>query len=543
MRSKETKQQFIARQKRRNPSVTKAQLEQRWKQHVMSVENNVAQKVSTSSSPGQRLNSLVQVRSPNLRIFENQNLRFGVSRVVQMLIDADSPGCRIRPILGGGAPTGIFKSKQIFEIPTSTDSDNDGRFGAIFTPRLGVPEPVPTGFESIDTYANYILKSTSSYPTTSWRTGGNYEGATVTGSNVKDVDDAWVLARTPESRARIVGATSMTPALPFGTAPTNSQVSPDTFEPVMGSDGTNSKLTLPVGKWSIVCDFTGTGLSGITVAAVGSGSISDEVDLVSSTEAMYRSVVTIEDTSTDYITILLSGTTVTASTVYINSYLGSTVTDFGVIRTVRPLSMQVLATAIDPVLDRGGNLSIALLPQDALSTQALVTNSPATPGSPFFWEQLGRYQIPNGVRSGRFEEGGYCWWLPQDVDNFDFVKPSQMGTVDYPAIAVSGQYQVSGGGSAGGLTPLRVIVTRCFEYTSDSQSVSLDLPEVEYQDYMDAVKFLQDFPRVSGNSSHLDLIQSIDKHLHKSARLAQRALEDWGPILMAGKSLIGSLAI
>lgn len=543
-RLNETKAQFSARAKKKNPRVTKQQLNQRWKQHLDASNARSSKAVTVVGRRGQRevIPLTQRMRRPILKA--NNKLPINVSRIVRMIAECGAPAVRVDSQLGSCMETAIFSVMQVFEITTSTDSDNTGRFAVLCCPRLGQPETLPTGIQDIDTYANYIVKPASAWPTTNWRTESNFEQTTVGESSVKTVDNANILCRPPESRAVVGSGGTTSEDVPWGTAPTTSANEPPSFDPVMTDETTYSKLALPEGQWTIAFQIVGTTLTAIDLTMSGTGSRSGyKQSITGTTIATAYCQVKIEDPSTDWVQFTATAGDVTSATVTINSYLNKPITDGGLMRTVRPLSMQVLASPADSLFDRGGELSIGLLTQNVLREQVLSYNSSPDPGNPLFWDQLGKYKPDENVAINEFKTGGYAYWMPQDVNNFELVTPIEQALSDSPTICVSGIYRVSEGGDSGGKVALRIRVWRTFEYTTNSQVTELAKPDVSFDEWVAASRFLARFPKATGNHNHEELFASINSYLDEGFQVGNKLISQYGPMLLRGKQLLGSLMI
>lgn len=459
-----------------------------------------------------------------------------IKLIVDMMTRQDKPAVRITPQMGAGNPTGLFTVTQIFQPTTCSTSGNVGRIGGLFSPTIGTPIILPENYDgevsSLSTIPNLLVESTSEFPSGNWSEAANFETGTNTGSNVDQVDDAWILTQQTPSRAQIDGATAMTATLPFGTAPVVSLSFPASFNPEMGtSSGGKSQLILPAGGWFLILSLTGTGITNVTIT--GTTQIQEQANAAGT---LLTGVYQIVADGNDSRVINATATTITASTVIVTDDPTSAISDFGGISTIRPVAMQVLATCIAPVLDRGGTLTAALLQQNDKLTRGIPPVSPNSPGSPFKWEELARYNLKNSVHSGSFEKGAYVWWVPQDVSNTEFVTPSQMCAMDYPSIAIAANYEVSGGGSAADLQPLRITVTRTFEYTSDSQALNLADAHVSYESYQAALRWLRTQPRAMENDEHTSWYRAISKGMSDATALGSQFFDQVVPLLFQGRN-------
>lgn len=528
-------------------ALPRAEKERRWRQHQESLQRSLVRERRLTQRPSIGRSSLRNsIHHSSPRSEGHQRLSPGAQSVVAMLTQMDAPPVRVAPMMGAAVPTGLFSVTQVFEPTTSTNSDNIDRFAALFQPTIGVPASLPTdltgdAMENIECYPNLIVKQSSSWPSTNWGHPSNYESGTNTGSDLDTVDGASVLFQSAPARANVTGATSMTAAMPFGTAPASSTVYPASFDPDMSDDGTNSELKLPVGTWVLALRVGGTGLSDIDLSPQGDASVTNNMAVVANSGA---TVVTqtfryTQANNSDSLLISVTGTTVTDATVWISDYPTAVVSNTGAVSTVRPVAMQVLATCVAPVLDRGGTIATALLPANDVQARALSAAPVPAPGSPYKWEELSRFNLPGSVYSGKFEKGTYTWWNPEDVQNIEFLPPEQMCQQDYPSIIVAGQYTPTGT-PTGGTKPVRIIVRRVFEYTSDSQALNLAPACVEYQEYLEALNYLKSEPRTMENDSHNKWFKKISRGITDSNAIAKALLDEFGPTALKYKQFIGS---
>ncbi len=533
-----SKAQFLA--KKQAKGVTRAEALRRWKQRqLMNNQRQPPKQQASLTTP--RLRS-AQLRP---RAFVPQSLRRklspGATLVVRSTLGLDATPCRVRAIGGGGPPTALCRIRQVFELTTSTDTTHLGRFAALFRPILGEPIIVPTGSAAIDTYPNYIVVAGSAYPTTSWTTSTNYDTGVNTGSNTTIIDDAYLLAGPISSFCTVTGGGTMNGAQPFGDTPVLGSQRPPSFDPTVTAAGSWSQFVLPIGQWQVMFNITGTGLSGLDKTDSTASVTVFQTDAVGTTRLSAVYTVTVDDEA-EFLAIKCTATTVTASTMRIVDAAQNKVGPSGAVQTIRPLGMQVLATYIGPMLEAGGNITAALLPQDAVQNYVLSNGPVAAPGHPFFWENAARMNLPRRVYSGPLRDGAYCYWVPDDVSNRDLQTPTDSSVADLPSIVISGQYTESGGNS-GNVNIVRVTVDRMFEFTTASQIFHTAEPYVSYQDYVEAQEFITELPKAFPNDAHDEFFDGLNKWFDDSYSFMHKQVPKWTNLAHTVKSAIGGLMI
>ncbi len=529
-----TKAQFL--QKKTNQGVSRAEALRRWKQRQLA-----ARQVRSGMSTTPQLPSVSRAVSSLVLPSRGKKLSPGATLVVRATLGLDATPCRVRAIGGGGPPTALCRIRQVFELTTSSNSTNLGRFAALFRPILGEPLVVPTGFAAIDTYANYIVKSGSAFPTTSWTTSSNYETGTVIGSNTTIIDDAYLLAGPISSFCTVAGGGTMNGAQPFGDAPVVAAQRPPSFNPVVTAAGSWSQFVLPMGQWSLEFKIVGTGLSALSKADSTASVTVFQEDAVSTTRLSGVYNVTVDDES-EFVAIKCTATTVTSSDMRIIDTAQNKVGPSGAVQTIRPLGMQVLATYIGPYLERGGNISCVLLPQDAVQNFVLTNGPVASPGHPFFWENAARFNLPRRTYTGPLGDGCFAFWVPDDVSNRDLQTPTVASVSDLPTIAVSGIYQESGGDS-GGKNVVRVVVDRMFEFTTPSQIFHTSEPYVSYADYVEAQEFITDLPKCMPNDKHEEFFRMLNRAFDDSYSFLAKQVPKWSNMIREIKTEVGGIII
>lgn len=177
-----------------------------------------------------------------------------------------------------------------------------------------------------------------------------------------------------------------------------------------------------------------------------------------------------------------------AGTVTNYDLIKSSVLDAGQVGSKRCTAMSMLITNMSPPLVSGGELVIARAP-------ARVINS-ADPGT----IMIAIKELPEEKywRSGAIKEGGYAWWLPDDLSSYE---PSQDDTELSPQNILVAAGKMS---DPGGL--VRVLCTYVYEFYTPIQLFEREYGPT-YSPYVQELwNKLVDRPAVSGNMAHAALI-------------------------------------
>lgn len=157
----------------------------------------------------------------------------------------------------------------------------------------------------------------------------------------------------------------------------------------------------------------------------------------------------------------------------------------GAAESIRPVAHCLWFEPTLTTLADGGNVSITLLPPDALLGQITplnfldATNDGGVnqaqwqgQGPLQNWENLA--QVP-GSYNGPLKKGAYCFWLPSKVSDIDMTSVASNCVANFPTIVVSGQW--SGNPTADATDQFtgmigKVRVTTLYEFTTCDQSRS-----------------------------------------------------------------------
>lgn len=406
--------------------------------------------------------------------------------------------------------TAFYHSIQVIDIVTPQVTGADaGRFYLFATPRLG-------GTNTVLEYKVYVTEPSLVDWGPSFAEAGDY-ASLANGTDPRIDDNMLTLLGSPAQEAVFTAAGGQSPSIPLGTAPVSSFSGglDIPLDPVTGV------FTMPQGLWDIygVYNVTFTvsptavslvlagGGSTIIGSKIYSGAYSTAVPV---TIPWWARVECAIGATLDY-SITFTGATVTTNNagnqvVFCrapNILAESNLNDYGLVKAIRPVSMSVLATYIGETLHDGGQLAAALVPPGSLPTNIInsVSSAPA-PGVFQNWENLSR--LP-GAYSGRLKEGSYCFWEPFDRSHRNFYEPSKVPTVDYPILALSGQYQSSA--SVQGQAVMRVLIVTNFEYTTASTLIVTEQSPVAVEWINGAAVLLANLPHATSNPEHRSFIE------------------------------------
>lgn len=199
--------------------------------------------------------------------------------------------------------------------------------------------------------------------------------------------------------------------------------------------------------------------------------------------------------SRDYyydVEVLAYGASIPVSTATLNMGITSTqLVEAGKVGLQRCTAMSMLVTNLAPPLQSGGEVIMARSSANLLRSARGVTDlGDAIKALPeqLYW------------RSGAVQEGGYAWWLPDDLDSYE---PRTLGeTPDSDNILIS-----TGTMSEGGL--LRIIVTWTFEFYTPVQLFQRGYNCAYADAHKDMWLSLARQPACSGNPGHIALLKAV----------------------------------
>lgn len=170
----------------------------------------------------------------------------------------------------------------------------------------------------------------------------------------------------------------------------------------------------------------------------------------------------------------------------------SEVIDAGQVTLQRCTAISMLVTDMTPQLNAGGELVTCRGNFDLLATQggtAGLMNKIKTLPEERYW------------RSGNMQEGGYVWWLPDDLQSYEPLPVGETPPTENVLIAAgimpSNQGQV------------RVIITWNFEFYTPVQLFSRDYNLTYSQCHRDIFIMLTRAKACSANAGHLALLASV----------------------------------
>jgi len=179
--------------------------------------------------------------------------------------------------------------------------------------------------------------------------------------------------------------------------------------------------------------------------------------------------------------------------------------DYGPVTSIRPVAMSALASYIGPLLTNGGNIAGAWLPSQSLNAQ-IITNV-AGGGSQqnlMYWESLAK--VPESY-DGPIKDGSYVWWSEQDITNTKFYSPSASLAVDYPILAVSGQWNP--GSAVSSAATIRLEVVTVLEFTTNSLLWESEHCVGSVAEMDSTNKMLAGQAHAMPNGKHMDWIKSM----------------------------------
>jgi hypothetical protein len=210
-----------------------------------------------------------------------------------------------------------------------------------------------------------------------------------------------------------------------------------------------------------------------------------------------------------------------------NEYTG------GNARTLRPVAQSVWFECVTTEFSDAGSVSITYLPCKGLMGNVVPTNILAAGPAPNWnrkgplenWEQhttlplqnTGSNRGPATTYCGKFKEGAYAYWLPEDPTDYEFLSPSEMCFKGYPVIIVSGQNGAQAGTGTDPGVIANIHVNTVYEFETDEPNLS---PQsgLNYPGALEEVALLmKNLPQCMSNDSHKKWWQIVLKALGTAA--------------------------
>lgn len=361
--------------------------------------------------------------------------------------------------------TALYHSRKVFEITTNTT--NNGLFSFLVQPKLGnlgnpkefqvavcKPASLASATQSaIDwTSATPYLDDTSDTSQYDLRLDPNLSTLTQQGLGYFRMNS-------------ISAGASQTQTKPFGDGSagiTFSTLNKD-LPIIYDGSSTNGTFIVPPGSYMVDVFLVGTGINSMGTT----GNVTSAVQITEQgTTVGYTESYTITATKThNQFSVSSTATTITqayimfAPAVFDSAALNE---DDGAVESIRPVAMSVLASYNGPLLTNGGQIAMARIPSDAMSTNYF-TNSPGAPGAFRTWNVIANLNQHN--YDGPLNKGAYGFWSQEDVRDYDLLTPTEHNLYQYPTIVCSGQWN-PGSEVTTDTVILRVEVDTIFEYTT-----------------------------------------------------------------------------
>lgn len=188
----------------------------------------------------------------------------------------------------------------------------------------------------------------------------------------------------------------------------------------------------------------------------------------------------------------------------------------------RCTAMSLLITNMAAPLVAGGELVIGRCPVSILSSgqSDIIMNTIKQLPEELYW------------RSGPIKEGGYTWWLPDDLESYE---PHPIGDQLQPenVLVASGRMSEAGGF-------VRVIATWVFEFYTPVQLFSRDYTLTYSRAHHDMWHLLSQMSAVSANMGHLALVAagfSLANQVYQFYTKHQKAIDS---MVAAGAGMVNS---
>lgn len=433
--------------------------------------------------------------------------------------------------------TGVYRSRQVVTVTSSTATGAEGYFSVAVRPVLG---STAAGGGRI----YQVLKTVDFTDTANdWGDSSLYESGPL-------VDpEAGALTGAGGACIKIVGAGTLSDTNPFGTAPTVTGVNYQSFR-VDVSSPTASWVYLPPGV-CVEASVVGVAAAASTIDALGmtlykadqataavSGTDYSGLSSYTSTVGTLTVAITQQVMTLQPVWVKVTGTA-TSTWAGLTALFGITpvsLGDEGIISQVRCIAQSAWLKVELSDLNNGGSVSIAALPAGSFENRYYQSSRGG--GAPLqLMDNLAELNLPGGVYSGALKNGAYGWYLPEDVEATHFLAPSAQTLNTWPTLVVSGYHADNDGG--GGIRIGRLFVDSIMEYVTESRATEVRSgPDFDLELVMSC---LNRCPRVMENSTHLQdlrkFVRDVGRDLIGGARnvsdLIAPALRRLEPIIAA----------
>jgi len=439
-------------------------------------------------------------------------------------------------------PTALVRS--IVELPVNVffanpGIPNDGRFSVMARPILG----------SNNTPLNYAIAQVIG--NASWPIDMAVAGAYVAGGGAGGLD--------PRINSYMTEITQPPPAWwhadigaligtePFGNPVVNAYSYG--MSVVLNRNTVANSFTLPPGQYDMMWNATSTGVgANYTVSFVGNGTetniaTSSILQVSGNTRQFRQSIININASNT-VLVITGNGTAPLSGEItfvpMFSPQPSQVAMDFGMARQIRPVAMSVLFTCSAAVLTKSGLISTNWVPGGTDETNYFTNSSDPTVGPLQNWESLAK--TPSAY-SGKLENGAYCFWKPEDIDDCQFYQPSKTLSNQYPALIISGQYQTPPTTLGSSITIGRLEVVTIFEVETLSLLFELRSFSCPSTDLELALRFLGTVQPGSENGEHLERIRRFARSFRNGINKALGFYQNNKSWINPAVTTIGSLLL
>jgi len=207
------------------------------------------------------------------------------------------------------------------------------------------------------------------------------------------------------------------------------------------------------------------------------------------------------------ITCATAQTVTVPGTQRVNPLVRSELIEQGKVETCRCTGMEMLITNMAPPVNAGGELVVARMPRKSLNQAGPVMDNIKQQPEQLYW------------RSGSVADGGWAFWLPDDLASYEPHSVGYAGGTDNVLVA-------SGNLTADGL--VRVMITWTYEFYTPAQAFSRDYNFAHDQYTQMVWDRIVRQPAVAANFGHEALIALvISAVLEKLTEAVPRLIRQW----------------